>query len=496
MGERHNGSGNAERTAGHGRYGGANAGHSQYASEFMRANRVVRLPDAQGRVSVGMVDPDDTLVRDQLECYHGGGIHVLAISESELVKRLSTLVAERYDDERLGGLAAGEALSAPINETPSAVDALSPAVPAVRFVNALFYDAVEARASDVHVEARASESRIRYRIDGMLHTVRTYAAVDFSRVVSRLKVMSRVTATERRLPQDGRFSFEAGGRSYDVRTSFVPCHGGESVAIRLLDTAADTRGLRELGLRDEQATILEHISPGSGGLIMISGPTGSGKTTTVHALLRRYCDGRRKILAIEDPVEYRIPGVVQVQIRREIGLDFDGALRRALRHDPDILMVGEIRDSETATLAVRSALSGHLVFSTVHTEHIDGITARLENLGVPQYLLEEVMAARVSQRLMRRVCAECAAVRVASPAERERAHRAGVALHTVREGAGCPRCHRTGYRGRLGVFEVSRSRHSRGDRLPAQAWTAVARGETTPGEVSRAVAEAPARGRG
>ncbi|MFO7781443.1 MAG: GspE/PulE family protein, partial [Spirochaetia bacterium] len=370
-----------------------------------------------------------------------------------------------------------------------AIDALSPAMPAVGFVNALLYDALDARASDVHLETDGGSAVIRYRIDGLLHTARRYEQGDFSPVISRLKVMAHATASERRLPQEGRFSFEAGGTGYDVRAGFLPCDRGESVAIRLLETKADARTLTELGLSGTNASMLASVDLAAGGLVAVGGPTGSGKTTTIHALVRGYCDGSRKILTVEDPVEYRLPGVTQVQVRRELGLDFDAVLRRALRHDPDVLVVGEIRDAETAALAVRGALSGHPVFSTIHTPSTAGIPARLENLGVSPHLQRDVMAAGVSQRLVRRVCRGCATEREATSGERERAARAGVELSTVCSGGGCRECRGTGFRGRLGIFEVETGAH-RGPSLEAEAWQAVSRGETTPSEVARAVGAA------
>ena len=469
----------------------------QYATEFIRANRVLRLPEAEsdGTVVVGMVDPEDRAVRDLLERYHGVDIRVRAIGEAELVAGLSRLVGERYgqasgDASGREGVGGGGRV---------AIDGLSPAIPAVRFVNALLYDALDARASDVHLETDGETAVIRYRIDGMLHTARRYGQGDFSPVVSRLKVMAHATVSERRLPQEGRFSFEAGGAGYDVRASFLPCDRGESVAIRLLETAADERTLGELGLRGANAGLLASVDLAAGGLVAVGGPTGSGKTTTIHALVRGYCDGSRKILTVEDPVEYRLPGVTQVQVRRDLGLDFDAVLRRALRHDPDVLVVGEIRDAETAALAVRGALSGHPVFSTIHTPSTAGIPARLENLGVPPHLQRDVMAAAVSQRLVRRVCRSCARERGATAAERERAARAGVELPTVCSGGGCRDCRGTGFRGRLGIFEVEAGA-GRGPSLEAEAWRAVSRGETTPSEVARAVGSAgfagPAAGMG
>lgn len=480
----------------------------QYATEFIRANRVLRLSEEEsdGAVVVGMVDPDDRALRDLLERYHGVDVRVRAIGEPELVAGLSRLVGERYGqatrgvagDGGGGGDGGGDA---DVRETGArgtggrrggagvAIDALSPAMPAVGFVNALLYDALDARASDVHLETDGGSAVIRYRIDGMLHTARRYEQGDFSPVISRLKVMAHATASERRLPQEGRFSFEAGGTGYDVRAGFLPCDRGESVAIRLLETKADARTLTELGLSGTNASMLASVDLAAGGLVAVGGPTGSGKTTTIHALVRGYCDGSRKILTVEDPVEYRLPGVTQVQVRRELGLDFDAVLRRALRHDPDVLVVGEIRDAETAALAVRGALSGHPVFSTIHTPSTAGIPARLENLGVSPHLQRDVMAAGVSQRLVRRVCRGCATEREATSGERERAARAGVELSTVCSGGGCRECRGTGFRGRLGIFEVETGAH-RGPSLEAEAWQAVSRGETTPSEVARAVGAA------
>ncbi|MFP4613927.1 MAG: GspE/PulE family protein, partial [Spirochaetaceae bacterium] len=371
----------------------------------------------------------------------------------------------------------------------AAIDVLTRSTPAVSFVDALLHDAVGAGASDVHVETGAQRSVVRYRIDGVLHTVRSYRAGDFAMVVSRLKVLSRVDATERRLPQDGRFSFKVAGIAYDVRTSFLPCDGGESVAVRLLETADRSRDLGSLGLGAPEEGQLAGLDTAAGGLVVVSGPTGSGKTTTVHALLARYRDGRRKILTVEDPVEYRLSGVTQITVRRDIGLDFDAILRRVLRHDPDVLAVGEIRDGETAALAVRAALSGHPVFSTVHTPDTTSVQARFENLGVPPHLLREVTAAQISQRLVRRVCPVCGRWREASEGERRAAGAYGVVLGHVREGTGCPACRHAGYRGRVGVFRVHTAGFE-GDPLPAAGWRLVLGGDTTPHELARSLGAA------
>jgi type II secretory ATPase GspE/PulE/Tfp pilus assembly ATPase PilB-like protein len=461
----------------------------QYASEFIRANRAVRLPDEAGVPVVGMVDPEDVVLRSRIEHYHGCPVSVRRISEGELLSRLSRLVGERFDESAEGahepgghgpGDVGASGAGAPAG---AAVDGLSPAMPAVGFVDALLHDAVVAGATDVHLETAEVGARLRYRVDGVLHTVREYDTADFATVVSRLKVLSRVTATERRLPQDGRFSFEALARHYDVRTSFLPCDRGESVAIRLLEAAADERGLEELGVRGGEARALGVLDLSAGGLVVVAGPTGSGKTTTVHALLRRWADGTRKVVTAEDPVEYRLAGVTQVPVRRAIGLDFDAILRRALRHDPDVLMVGEVRDPETAALAVRGALSGHPVFATVHAADTPTIATRFENLGVTPHLLADVVAARVSQRLVRRVCPRCAELREPGGAERELARAAGVTLESVRVGRGCPACRDTGFRGRIGLFRVESAGY-RSPSLEAAGWLAVARGETAATEVA------------
>lgn len=306
---------------------------------------------------------------------------------------------------------------------------LASAAPTVRLVNLLVNTAVEAKASDVHIEPGQRDADIRLRVDGSLRHERSISISQALALVSRIKVLADLDIAERRRPQDGRFSLPVAGRSIDLRVSVVPGQFGEGVVIRLLDPAASLQELEQLGYPSGVTDIARTALTKPHGLILVTGPTGSGKTTSLYAFLRQLIDGERKILTIEDPIEYRLPGIAQSQTNQAIGVTFASALRAFLRHDPDVVMVGEIRDPETARTAVQAAMTGHLVLSTLHTNDAPSAVLRLLDMGVEDYLLASTLVAVVGQRLVRRHCSECA-------------------------GAGCKACGNTGYNGREALSEA------------------------------------------
>jgi len=340
---------------------------------------------------------------------------------------------------------------------------LAQEAPTIDFVNAVFAEALSRRASDVHVEPYEDRFLVRMRIDGVLTTARSAPRGSFDAVCSRIKLLSGMDIGERRLPQDGRQSIRVSGQEVDLRVSSLPCSWGESLVLRLLGKTSRLPLLSELGVGPAQERTLLDLSGQPNGVFLITGPTGSGKTTTIYRLLTHLNDGERKIITVEDPVELDLPGVIQVRVRSDIGLTFAAGLRSILRQDPDVIMVGEIRDPETARIAVQAALTGHLVISTVHTNSALAAVPRLLDLGVEDYLLSDVLRGVAGQRLVRRLC-DCARP---STTEEAAVHEQAIPAHLQphlanqrpdwREPVGCARCGQSGFRGRVGLYEIAPS---------------------------------------
>jgi general secretion pathway protein E len=335
----------------------------------------------------------------------------------------------------------------------------------VRFVTDVITQAVEDEATDIHFEPQEAELRIRYRVDGLLVPVSVPEnLLRFQdAIISRVKIMARLNISERRLPQDGRINFKSGGTTLDIRVSTIPTIYAESISLRLLNKKKEAYTMDRLGMGpDEQAQIKEVLDYPHG-IILVTGPTGSGKSTSLNAFLRQINSTDLRIITIEDPIEYEVPGVNQMQVRAEIGLTFASALRHVLRQDPDVIMVGEIRDKETADIAIRASLTGHLVFSTLHTNDAPGAIPRLVDMGIEPFLVASAIELVIAQRLVRRLCAECnkpapiskvrliesLAILGCNPAEAD-------LITSLRAPVGCDRCRGTGYRGRIGLFEIFR----------------------------------------
>src|SRR6266446_3104862 len=320
--------------------------------------------------------------------------------------------------------------------------------PVIRLVNAMIGLAIEKRASDIHIEPFEKEFRVRFRVDGVLFLQETPPRELKAAIISRLKLMAKLNIAERRLPQDGRIKIKILGREVDLRFSTLPTLYGESVVMRLLDrSAGDFYDLRRLGFDDRMLDRMEYFTSLPHGIFLVTGPTGSGKSTTLYSALKRINLPDKKIITIEDPVEYQMDGINQIHVNPQIGLTFAAGLRHIVRQDPDVIMVGEIRDRETADIAIRAALTGHLVFSTLHTNDAPSAVTRLVDMGVENYLITSSLVAVLAQRLVRVICSFCKQPN-------------GIALSPEGEtievfrGSGCENCYNTGYHGRVGIFEL------------------------------------------
>ena len=341
----------------------------------------------------------------------------------------------------------------PAKATPEpAAGATATDEPIIRLVDQSLAEAVRLRASDIHIEPSREQLRVRYRIDGVLHDVNRPPVALHGPIISRIKIMAGLNIAEKRLPQDGRLQLEAAGRPLDVRISTLPALHGESIVMRLLDRGQPIRGLKEMGMWEEEQQQWELLVRRPHGMVLVTGPTGSGKTTTLYGALAMLNQPDRKLITVEDPVEYQLAGVNQVAVRPTIGLSFAAGLRSMLRQAPDVIMVGEIRDQETAQIATQAALTGHLVLSTLHTNDASAAVTRLIDMGIPPFLVASTLQGVLAQRLVRRICADCRLTDQATA--EERAFLGEPEILQVIRGNGCERCHDSGYLGRIGLFEL------------------------------------------
>ncbi len=426
--------------------------------EFARERHAVPVDLKQGRLSVAMVAPDDIATISEAELITGYRVEPYVALEPNVLTALDRgfddrIVAQQtIVDMKLAELKdraeAGEEEVVAVEEDDSA--------PVIRLVRAVLMGSINAGASDVHLEPHRPEMRIRYRIDGELQPVMTIPNHIEEAVVARIKVMCDMDTTENRRPQDGRLSVEEAGIKVNFRVSTIPTVGGEKVVLRLLDEGNQIFSLDKLGFTDRDRQRLQQLIDKPHGMIMVTGPTGSGKSTTMYAVLSHLNETRRNIVTVEDPVEYRLPGINQVQSDSEFGLGFANALKYIMRQDPDVILVGEIRDHETATTAVQAALTGHLLISTLHTNDAVGTVARLNDLGVDNFKIGGALLGSIAQRLLRGICPECKEPAAANENLLEMlAANCEVPETTVfYHGRGCKKCLGTGYMGRLPIFEI------------------------------------------
>lgn len=420
-----------------------------------RLRCMVLNKDADGLL-VGIADPQDIFAMDELSAILHEPLRFAMVRESDLLKMIDLYYRHT---EKISSLA--EELSAEIGEndfdiTKLGIGTSHADAPVVKLLQTIFEDAVQVNASDVHIEPGEHLLRIRHRIDGVLHEQILKENIAQA-LTQRLKLMAGLNIAEKRLPQDGRFSIKIRNLNYDVRLSTLPIQYGESVVMRLLNQSGEALSLTAIGMPAKMLERLRIIDSLPNGLLIITGPTGSGKTTTLYGVLTELNDPSLKIITVEDPVEYRIARINQVQIHSKIDLSFARALRAILRQDPDIIMIGELRDHETVQIAIRAAMTGHFVFSTLHTNDAISSAIRLIDMGVEGYLIATVLRAIIAQRLVRRICQNCVVNEMPSAGQQiwlsaiEGFHYSGQAL---KKGTGCTYCHHTGYKGQIGIFEM------------------------------------------
>jgi len=422
-------------------------------AELAYRHQVVPLRVQDGEVVVATADPFNLEALDDIRMVTGKEVNPVLADAAEIQR----IVEEAYMKEMMEAADNGDVQLIAEKEIDAAdLERMAKEALVIRLVNTVIRQAVAEKASDIHIEPFENEIRLRYRIDGVLTEQAAPAQRLLPAIVSRVKILSNLNIAEHRLPQDGRIALLVSGREVDIRVSIIPTLYGEAVVLRLLDQSQLAFELEELGMQDEQLAEYTAIIHKHHGVVLATGPTGCGKTTTLYAALRRIYTPRKKIITIEDPVEYRLHGVNQIHVNPKIGLSFATGLRHIVRHDPDIVMVGEIRDQETANIAINAALTGHLVFSTLHTNDASGAVTRLQDMGVEPYLIASSLEGVLAQRLLRRICPECREEYEPSAEWMATIHRE-LEIHppaTLARGTGCSACRYTGYAGRTALYEV------------------------------------------
>ena len=411
--------------------------------KFLRQFRCLPVMLHDHTVTLAMADPLDFETRSTVAACTGLTVNPALAGEQEILDAIDRYYGQTEKNETELATPVGEA-----SEDLEQLRDMASEAPVIRLVNAMIAQAVEKRASDIHIEPFEKEFRVRYRVDGVLVNQDAPPRELKAAIISRVKLMARLNIAERRLPQDGRIKVKTLGREVDLRVSTLPTLYGESVVMRLLDrSAGDFYDLERLGFDEHMLSRIQHYTSLPHGIFLVTGPTGSGKSTTLYSALKRINQTDKKIITIEDPVEYQMDGINQIHVNPQIGLTFAQGLRHIVRQDPDVIMVGEIRDRETADIAIRSALTGHFVYSTLHTNDAPSAITRLTDMGVENYLITSSLTAVLAQRLVRVICDQCK-VPGGTAVTPE-----GETINVFR-GTGCEACFNTGYRGRLGIFEM------------------------------------------
>ncbi len=421
---------------------------------FAKVNILFPLKREDGRLVVAMANPKTLFALDDIEKLFSIPISPVLVPTQEIMNAIHRFY------ERLSGSAqdiveelSGDSLEAIANEwqEPKDLLELTDEAPIIKLLNSLLFQAVKERASDIHIEPFERLLEVRFRVDGILYSVLSPPKIIQEALASRVKIMSGLDIAEKRLPQDGRFRILVAGKDVDVRVSIVPTASGERVVLRLLNRKVGLISLAEVGLKSDQIKVMEDLLLRNKGIILVTGPTGSGKTTTLYASLNRINSNERNIITIEDPIEYQLNGIGQIQINPKIGLTFASGLRSILRQDPDVIMVGEIRDMETAEMAIQASLTGHMVLSTLHTNDAPTAITRLVDMGVEPFLLSSSISAVLAQRLVRVLCIYCK--EEYTLISQEGTPFGEDAPKILWKASGCERCFKTGYHGQTGIFE-------------------------------------------
>jgi len=421
--------------------------------DFFKSARIVPLKVEGRELVVATTDPTDFARLHALEVASGLKVKPVLAKEKEIVARIDAVFGNGYSSEPLSESPGAREFDGSDNEEVEHLRDMASEAPVIRLVNQLMTRALESRASDIHIEPFENQLKVRYRIDGILHEMEPPPRQLKAAIISRLKILAQLNIAERRLPQDGRIKVKIAGKDVDLRISTIPTLYGESVVIRLLERSQIFTSLDEsLGFPPDIYQRFNEMIAKPHGMLLVTGPTGSGKSTTLYCALQKINDPAKKIITIEDPVEYQLNGVNQIHVKPQIGLTFANGLRSIVRQDPDVIMIGEIRDAETAGIAIQAALTGHLVFSTLHTNDAAGAVSRLMEMGVEDYLLASALLGVLAQRLVRKLCAEC---RKQVPFQASNVEEfSGYPPAAVWEPIGCETCSGTGYLGRVGIFEL------------------------------------------
>jgi len=417
-----------------------------------RKHMAIPIKLEKNRLTVAMVDPLDIIAKDDIRIITGLELDIVISAQQDIARAIN-----RYYDSTEKAERAVEDYKAQadlIDEETSEEDVDVTNAPMVRLVNTIIAQAVKSKASDIHIEPYERNVRIRYRIDGELREMMTPAKSTHSAIVTRIKIMGKMNISEKRLPQDGRVETTIESLPIDMRISILPTVYGEKIVIRLLDRSSLVVNKEELGFTPFNLEQLNRIMKVPEGIILVTGPTGSGKTTTLYSILKELNRENKNIITVEDPVEYRLEGINQVQVNNKAGLTFANGLRAILRQDPDIVMVGEIRDAETAEIAVRAAITGHIVLSTIHTNDSVSTISRLVDMGIEHYLVSSATVGIIAQRLVKKVCVKCKTYHPASPEELRMLNLPENEVIEIAKGTGCNTCGNTGYLGRTAIHEV------------------------------------------